>query len=341
MEIRKERNLFVAVDGTKVKGQYDSTTGIFYGAKGTPIQSTPSAFKNTIYSYIFTSHQWIISHTDGETRARALARWEQLASLGLYTPEHDILTDENYNFPALKKDLVKYVKDHGNSIYSKKIQKQYDITCVCPEYALLNDDYLEAINELTTNRELTFPIEWGIRAMFRLQVEDAHYVITSIWDLVDLINEYYCVCTLMKREPAITKNFLITIAHTMHLYKVYENEQLDNLIKQHNDIPELYYENDTYIVRPLLNHDEFHAEAEAQHNCVERMYMQRVAKGITHVVVVRKKDAPDNSLVTCEITNTMEINQYYARYNYTPDRAEMLFCKELEAYLKNIRENKA
>jgi hypothetical protein len=336
MEYRKERNLFIATEGEKVKGKYDSNTGTYYGVKGAPIKTMPSAFKDTIYANIFTSHQWIITHTTDETLQLALSRWEQLASLGLYTNNHIILVDRNYNFPALKKDLVKYIKDNNDCCYDVFTQKMYDTQKAYPEFNLLNDNFAIMLRSTIMGAEhYAFPLGWGISAMLRLQLEDAHYL-NTIYRLVELLSDYYIHCTAMGQEPVITKNFMITMAHAEHLYDNYKVEKMNDLLTKYNDIPQLYYENDTYIVRPLLSREDFHAEAEAQDNCVERLYMEKVANGRTHVVTVRKKNTPNVSLITCEISNDMRIIQYYAKYNATPNGAEAQFKKELAQYLSSL-----
>lgn len=336
MEYRKERNLFIATEGEKVKGKYDSNTGTYYGVKGAPIKTMPSAFKDTIYANIFTSHQWIITHTTDETLRLALSRWEQLASLGLYTDNHNILVDRNYNFPALKKDLVKYIKDNNDCCYDIFTQKMYDTQKAYPELNLLNNNFMGVLrNIIFGTMNYTFPLGWCISAMLRLQLEDAYYL-NTIYGLVEHLSNYYNHCTAMGQEPVITKNLMVTIAHTEHLYENYKAEKMNDWLKKYNDIPQLYYENDTYIVRPLLSRDDFHAEAEAQSNCVERLYMEKVANGRTHVVTVRKKNTPDVSLITCEISNDMRIIQYYAKYNNTPNRAEAQFKQELALYLATL-----
>lgn len=339
MEYRKERNLFIAMDGDKVKGQYDSATGIYYGAKGTPIKTMPGAFKDSIYSYIFTSHQWIISHVTDETLTRALNRWECLASLGLYTTDHDILTDADYDFPVLKKGLVNYIKEHSDfSCYSEELRKKYELSINCPEYNMLTEDTLTVVNQVLFDDtiDIHVPDEWLIKAMLKFQLDDLSYIGIRPWSLVEYLNDYYKQCIALSIEPTITKNMFTTMGHTAHLYENYKKANMNNTIKQFNDIPELYYENDTYIVRPLLSTEEFHEEAEAQHNCVERLYMERVADGNTHVVTVRKKDTPTQSLITCEISNDFRIIQYYTKYNRIPVGQDIQFKKELIQYLSSL-----
>lgn len=116
--------------------------------------------------------------------------------------------------------------------------------------------------------------------------------------------------------------------------KIIKKNHYEDMIKKFNDLPVLYYENDIYIVRPpLLTRDDFHREAEAQGNCVERLYMNKVARGSTHVVTVRYKDTPNESLITCEIDNVGNIKQYLARFNNRPNELARVFKDELQGYL--------
>lgn len=342
MEYRKEKNWFIATDGDTVKGQYDSATGTYYGVKGTPIKKMPSAFKDSIYSYIFTSHQWIISHVTDETLVRALNRWECLASLGLYTTDHNILIDADYDFPVLKKGLVDYIKEHTDTpYYSEELRRKYELSVHCPEYNMLTGDTLMVVNRIlfdnpTYYASTSIPNEWFIKAMLKFQLDDLSYIGISPWSYSEYLENYYKHCAALNIEPSITKNMLTTMGHTAHLYDNYKKANMNNLIKQFNNIPELYYENETYIVRPLLSAEEFHIEAEEQRNCVERLYMEKVANGKTHVVTVRKKDAPTRSLITCEISNNFRIIQYYAKYNMSPVEQDMQFKKELANYLSSL-----
>lgn len=338
MEYRKEKKMFIAMDGKKIKGKYDSENCVFYGTKGTPIKSLPAAFQDTVYSYIFTSHQWIYNRVHGEVRQIALDRWERLASLELYTNEHDILVDTDYEFPQLKKDFVAFIKERFNGCLTADAQRLYAVSHELPEYSMLNDDIRSYTDRIILQDRITnIPMDWVIKALFRLQLEDVAYV-HNICYWVDMLTDYYRQCTAMLQTPVITKNFFTTICHTAHLYENHKMEHMNEMLRIHNDIPELYYENDIYIVRPLLTKEDFHTEAEAQQNCVERLYMERVANGMTHVVVIRKKNNPDKSLVTCEISNDMRIIQYCAQYNHIPHAGELAFKYELHCYLSSLKD---
>lgn len=343
MEFRKEKNIIIATDNGVVKGQYDWVDGIFYGVKGTPVKTVPVAFKSdTVYRNIINTHRWILEHGYllPQVRELALHRWECLTSLGLYTDDIYLLTDDDYDFPALKKDLVQYLKDNCACRFSKDTYGQYIFAKANPDYTHLTGEYKRFVDIVRDGTFYNLSSEWAVSAAMRLQLEDAYYI-QPCNGIGDVLDKYYQACRCMRQEPIITKNFIVTIAHTLHVYETYQREHKAELLRKNNDIPELYYENDTYIVRPLLTKEEFHEEAEAQHNCVEWAYLGRVIDGLTHVVVIRRKDNPSKSLITCEIDNQFHIRQYYGRYNTDPKRAEALFRAELNKYLENVRENKA
>ena len=120
-----------------------------------------------------------------------------------------------------------------------------------------------------------------------------------------------------------------------YLEKEYRNAHYNEELAKYNDKKWLYYENDTFVVKPLLTKEDFHNEGEAQRNCVERLYMEKVYKGHTHVVTVRRKTDPDKSYITCEVTNNGLIYQYLAFGNSTPkDAAATSFKKEYQQHLK-------
>lgn len=339
MDYRKEKNLLIAFDGEAIKAQYDWNTNICYGAKGNELKGISPAFRNSIYDRMITSVRWIYGHLSGEGLSLALDRWERLASVGLYTSDHDLLTDETYEFPNLKKDFVQYLKHNSNGELTRYHQALYPYTQM-QEYQMLNSSNQAQINKMVNNVWALMPIEWAIKALLRLQLEDFQYLCRYYGTAMSVLDDYYDMCVEMGQEiPVITKNFLVTICKTCHVHDIWKREHMNDVLKHHNDLKELYYENDTYTMYPLTTIEQFHEEAEAQNNCVERLYMEQVAQGRTHVVVIRRKNSPEKSLVTCEINNNWCIVQYYAKYNRTPAEPELAFKKELQSYLKSLSQN--
>ena len=114
-----------------------------------------------------------------------------------------------------------------------------------------------------------------------------------------------------------------------------EFEAITNEKLQHNNnLPYLYFEDETFICKPLLTCEAFHDEATKQDNCVERIYLDIAAKGKTHIVSIRRKADPTSSCITCEIKN-YEIIQYLQAHNkkdYKED--ESAFKEKLAAHLR-------
>lgn len=336
MEYRKEKNLLIAFDGEVIKARYDWNTNICYGVKGNELKGISPAFRYSTYDRMITSVRWIYGHLSGEVLSLALDRWERLASVGLYTSDHDLLTDETYEFPNLKKEFVQYLKNNAGSELTRYHQTLYSYAQM-QEYQMLNDNNQVRINRMVTGDWCGMPVEWAIKALLRLQLEDFQYL---YWDAISVLDDYYDICTEMGQKiPVITKNFIVTICKTKHIYENWKKAHMNDNLKQHNDLKELYYENDTYTMYPLTTTEQFHEEAEAQNNCVERLYMEKVAQGDTHVVVIRRKNSPEKSLITCEINNNWHIIQYYAKYNQTPAAPELAFKKELQSYLNSLSQN--
>lgn len=114
-----------------------------------------------------------------------------------------------------------------------------------------------------------------------------------------------------------------------------EFEAITNEKLQHNNnLPYLYFEDETFICKPLLTCEAFHDEATKQDNCVERLYLDIAAKGKTHIVSIRRKADPTSSCITCEIKD-YEIIQYLQAHNkkdYKED--ESAFKEKLAAHLR-------
>jgi hypothetical protein len=66
------------------------------------------------------------------------------------------------------------------------------------------------------------------------------------------------------------------------------------------------------------------------------MYLDKVVNGETHVVFVRRKDNPTQSLITCEVRNG-RILQFLERYNCSPsDPALIAFRTAYQTHLYNL-----
>lgn len=131
---------------------------------------------------------------------------------------------------------------------------------------------------------------------------------------------------------------LLEMAETNARIAIYKNTRIANGLRAHNDLPYLYFEDDTYICRPLITVEDFYDEAEQQSNCVARQYLDPTAQGETHIVSIRYKRDPKHSLITCEIDNNGNIRQYLHAYNKTDiTQAEKNFSIKLIEHIRAAR----
>lgn len=127
--------------------------------------------------------------------------------------------------------------------------------------------------------------------------------------------------------------FAIELVETEKRAKSKEEAAIDASIQKNNDLSYLYFEDDTFVCKPLLTCAEFRDEATKQDNCVARIYIDLTAKGKTHVVSIRRKTDTTASCITCEIKN-YEIVQYLRAHNKKEcSKDEEAFREKLAAHL--------
>lgn len=173
--------------------------------------------------------------------------------------------------------------------------------------------------------------------------------IHELWHLY----QHHCLYLLGKCQRTDFLIYWWNLAHTLNeplfirsspIVAIYErkvratikkNDMLSPAIKKYNDLPQLYYEDDEYFVRPLISAQEFHDEATQQNNCVERLYLEDVAKNKTHVVVLRRKSNPSQSFITIEVNREcLMVIQYLAKNNANPPA-------EVEPFMRAYKEHLA
>lgn len=349
MYFRKERNFIVAYDFGIVQGKWDITTGQFIGKSGKPVKSVPHAFVyNNLPSYrrdgdelgyiIRKYREWLSDSWRGYTYTNQRgARLEQLISLNLYPAE---ITDLDDNTP-LDRALVGYLVENCNSRYSISAVQRYISE---KKYAdLLRDKpdwYREVFNRLMVDvNHNNMPYDYVKNMLNRCLNEKVNHFFGSQYDIVSrmttIIKDYYRICSSIYGSVKITPNVLSNMGHLYALEKEWKDKHYNEVLNNNNNCPWLYYEDETYIIRPILTREGFHEEGESQHNCVERLYMEKVYKGQTHVVTVRKKTNPNKSYITCEVTNDGSIWQYLLACNSSPrDTADIALKKTYAEHIK-------
>ena len=94
-----------------------------------------------------------------------------------------------------------------------------------------------------------------------------------------------------------------------------------------SEIKMFEYENENYkIIVPLMSSDIID-EANQQHHCVAS-YIDKISRGETHIVFVRKPDKPEESVLTVEINVDNEVCQVRGFMNRDYTLEEYKFIKE-------------
>ena len=335
MEFIKERNFIVAYeDGVKM-GAWNITTGQFIGKRGLPVKSTPACFNydnlpgnrydmdtSRLLGYAIRTYRgWL---ADGWHRYTAVngARMEQLLSVGLMPHDFDTLENDL----ILNKKIINYVKEQHRGVYIASRVNEYVARL---EY----QSYLDTLPEWASNvfinlvREKNLPIDYIKSALNRIVNEHADALwgsslCTIVNNTKNMISQYYSISMQLYDKVEVERNFLTKYAILQYLQVEYKNKHYNEGLSKANDKPWLYFENEEYFARPILTKEDFHFEGENQHNCVERLYMERVYNKNTHIVSIRLKRAPKETCITCEVSNDGRIIQYLERFNSHPTSAE-------------------
>lgn len=322
MNFVKERNFIVAYDCFVKVGAWDITTGQFIGKSGKPVKSVPSCFtyqnlpswRNGGNDLAYAVY-WYRRQSFNDYSNEMGAHFEQLLSLGLF-PNGARSLCEKLN---LNKKIVEYLKEENDGYYDSVKVANYLVMLQHEQYLNTLPDWAKQVFSCLFNND--YPIDYVKTALNRIiseHVEAMYEGFNKANYITDILIWYYKTSMKMFGKVEVEKNFLTKYAILKYLEAEYKNAHYNEELARQNNKEWLYYENDTFIVKPILTKEDFHTEGEAQRNCVERLYMERVYKGETHVVTVRRKSDPDKSYITCEVSNDGRIWQYLTRCNATP-----------------------
>ena len=351
MEYRKERNFMVAYNEQgEMRGKWDILTNTFIGIKGNPVKNIPVALSPSrpympkyLHNAIQFVYNWFIRPSWNErTYTNEIAnRIEQLLSLQLtFHDSYDTIIFLQNDKTALTKDLVEFIRTEENGIYSEYTLRRY-------QFFKDNKDFLNKIEENhrrwaadilnyeLDNKRISKDF---IKGMIIRGVHEKVFHQYTSYGFSQVIDNWYRDCVALGYEVEVKHNILTNYTILEYLYEEDKAKNCDKHLMEFNNLPWLYFENDEYIVRPLLSKEEFHIEATVQQNCVERMYMGRVADGTTHVVAIRRKSEPNIPYITCEVTNQGAIRQYLLKRNTNPTndsdtQFRIMYQKHLHASL--------
>lgn len=346
MKIMKERTLIKAYnDNDVVVGAWDILSNNFYGVKGQLLKGKSAPFMRVLnfmenesvlaqaINHIFNTiaNQYM---TNAEYVHYA-PQFESIISVGLIpTINNQTMAMLKNNPPKLTKKLVDFIKTNYNNNFSWDAVDCFKVS----EYFQNEMSHLSSADiqwGLNTARMVkgSVPMDWA-KNMIIHAIHEKIPASYNYYEFSSILTNWHEKIKLLNEKLEAPRNILTQYYILIWREQEYKNTHYNDILKSKNDCDWLYFENESFIITPILTKEDFHAEAEYQHNCVERMYMERVYEGRTHVVAVRRKSNPNTPYITCEVSNKREIWQFLTRYNNRVEASDALKLKrEYQAHL--------
>ena len=259
------------------------------------------------------------------------SKYEQIFSAGfedvvnMYEFKYD-----SFSISDIPRSLIKVAKNHQIKINKfmvdnwKKNPDAYYLAYQL-EYISLNDnDLTELFNKKNYNYNLgcfsafsELINKYNYNAKSLLLYLDQLKTFEALDDMRDLIEELYdyvkMMDTISKKYDKYPRHFLTTHQIASRNYNRLKREFPEELFKQRiNKEYECTYKDYVFIYPDCIQ--DIKTEAASQNNCVAS-YIDRVIDGSCHILFLRKKDHPKDSLVTIEVVNN-KIVQAKRRFNY-------------------------
>ena len=358
--ISRDKNIinFLAEDKEQPYA-FDINTGILYSLKSKPLKNFPSGMKSYLKDYrdsedfllfvmgvmldrCYNFHDsWSWRLADFQECANLLSIADKINSLG-YTPSYDDVWRLDGN--ALNtigenlKAFARYCKETEEPTIFGFLHTYYPVVWAEQNGIEVNEvitiDVCREIMRANFSKE---QIEYLIKCFrrgvpyFYMRGDGS----VDTWSFIHTLRDYYEHCEML--DLKYDKDFFRGVALANRMYQTHkqeiDNRKIANQMNKHN----YDFENDNFtIVVPQTTKD-FLDEATHQNNCVYNIYMNKVAKGDTNVVFIRKKSNPSKSYITCEITNRGYIQQYLLANNnrVRKDTAEYDFKVALQKWLED------
>lgn len=355
----KDKNIVYFQATDKVKPyMLDINTGIFYGVAGRPIITSPKGFSDFLFANRGINNIcWALNRLYSMGYFKCMSEYksliqlaDKLASIGYTITYNDGIKEINYVSDHFR-DFAREFKNNPNlniaSFYSNQAKKNWII-----EHSLDNIPHLdnEMINILWNHKDyfsnehihlVGYYMARGLYDFFCVEKQTIRFSNTDgLSTMFSTIKKYFNMCAELNVEPQ-TGDFFRNMVNIRRQYLI-TKENLDNeaLIAQYKKHPSLTFENDTFTVVIPNSSDDFLKEANSQNNCVYSYYLKKVVNGTTNVVFVRRKDTPNKSYITCEVSNNGKVIQWLGFNNNRPTEKDAeIFLKAYMGHLHDTWEN--
>lgn len=349
MKVYKDKQFLVFdfEDGRNVK--YDFATKTAIGIKGKSVQDLNKQLRgfslNELFNccvdkqyakflnFIRCSEYYEITNIGTIlSRVPRYAKYEQIYSAGF----EDIVDGSlNYTINEIPKALIKVAKTHNVKIsndlikFWKENPDAYNLAFQL-EYLSLDDKDLNNILKWCNSRYnrdthtyiresyvniLINKYGYNAKSLFLYldtlktfeAIDKMEYLLTELCDYANMMS------TISPKFDKYPKHFLTTHQIAVRNYNRLKKEFSEQLFKQRiNKDYECTYKDYVFIYPDCVQ--DIRDEAVSQNNCVAS-YIDRVIDGNCHILFLRKKSSPKDSLVTIEMRDN-KIVQAKRRFNY-------------------------
>lgn len=354
--------------GEKGVVKYDLSTKQYIGKKGKPVSNlcsqfrgysineVISSFEDETYKKFLTKVYNSSSNTSYYsnvgtflTKVADYSNLEQFFSAGITKVElskrvkiSDVpkgvikMCRENPTTMPLKDSLVnnyKLMPDFCNLVYKMKDEMR-EFRCEKILYEILNTGY--RYNTLTKIVDLIDNYNYNLKSL--LKYVDNIMTFEGISSYIDVVVNLYDYATMSKRMsdkyekyPKYLKTMHdITVRNYSRLKEQFDEQAFCKKIEKRME-----FKYKDYVFIYPNSTQEIKDEGVNQCSCVSS-YISRVIEGKCHVIFMRYKDCPNESLVTLEVVNGSCV-QCKGKFNRDCTQEEKEVIKKYEEYLKEVR----
>lgn len=310
IETKKEKAIVRFYDGNTLIGGLNFATGEWIGKTNRVVKNVPRGLLTDFTTYEIsqeavkwtTAINWYASHYTLSNAVELLGYVERAMMVNLVIEPEGFTKEELQSLSFNASFVEGWRKSNGNAVLTANgyrrflFQKEKEKKASYRHYSLYFCDFLDtymswAWSHFTLWDDLFFLIQHN------------RLFLCSIPSTFSTLSRWVKHCEYMGEPVRTKKPIFIALDDIMKRYEANKDKLLDDRIRKSNDKPYLYFEDDTLVARPLLSVAEIHAEAEQQKNCLERLYLDKIAEGYTNVVAVRRKKDPNTAYITCEVRN--------------------------------------
>lgn len=327
----KDKTYIWFIEDNKTLGGFDFQYCKYYGARKTSVANKPKFFagdpKNEMDAATLiwrnacnNAYEVEKDGVKNAFRNSCVSFIERCAAVGILAECCSPSPAFQKIFPKIKLDktfVETWNKTMGEGVELNQSSYNYFLNLQAAEKMRAN--YPPIIAAIIVEIKTRFPefTKKTLDALARIiQKHHLYFVSNSIKKLIS-----WAKMKLELNEPlSCDQSFFLDYNTTEKRYNAHINEKTDKEIYDNNNLSYLYYQDSDWIVVPLLSAEDFHREAHQQHNCVERIYMEQVQKGRTHVVSVRQAYRSDRAYITCEVNNG-KIQQWLTANNTRPPKS--------------------